>query len=32
VLGRMGDAADAAGAPAHAALARLHLRALVATR
>jgi hypothetical protein len=32
VLGRMGDAADAAGAPAQAALARLHLRALVATR
>lgn len=32
VLGRMGDAAAAAGAAAHAALARLHLRALVASR
>lgn len=32
VLGRMCDAADAAGATAHAALARLHLRAWMAGR
>lgn len=32
VLGRMGDAAAAAGASAHAALARLHLRAWMAGR
>lgn len=30
VLGRLGDRAEAAGAAAHAALARLHLRALLA--
>ncbi|HET6414014.1 MAG TPA: hypothetical protein VFG53_18290 [Anaeromyxobacter sp.] len=32
VLGRMGEAAQASGAVAHAALARLHLRAWMATR
>lgn len=32
VLGRLGDAAEAAGARAHAALARLHLRAWAAAR
>jgi hypothetical protein len=32
VLGRLADAADAAGARAHGALARLHLRAWVEGR
>ncbi|BDG02675.1 hypothetical protein [Anaeromyxobacter oryzae] len=32
VLGRLGDAAEAAGAAAHAALARLHLRTWATTR
>jgi hypothetical protein len=32
VLGRLGDAAEAAGSLAHAALARLHLRAWAAMR